>query len=381
MRIQGRHYLSGDACLFIIEDGFIQSIEAVPTAESDLWIAPGLVDIQVNGSHGHSFCAGELAVDEVAAVARHLAAAGVTGFCPTITTSSPVVTVRNVGVIARACETDAVARERILSIHLEGPFISPLDGPHGAHPRAHVRNPDWAELQALQDASGGRIGIVTLAPEAPGALDVIARASRAGMVVAIGHHAATREQILAAVNAGAVLATHLGNGSHSELPRLRNYLWEQLAHDGLAASIIADGHHLPPAVVKSFSRAKGVDRLILISDVMPAAGLAAGTYTFMETRVDVREDGFVGLAGTPYLAGSTLRLCDAVSNVMSMAGVSFAEAVAMAAHNPARLLGQQHSRGLLRVGGRADLTVFRADGGRWRLAQTIAGGDVVYEAP
>ena len=189
-----------------------------------------------------------------------------------------------------------------------------------------------------------------------------------------------REQVIAAVNAGAVLATHLGNGSHSELPRLRNYIWEQLAHDGLAASIIADGHHLPPAVVKTFSRAKGVDRLILISDVMPAAGLPAGTYTFMETHVDLREDGFLGLAGTPYLAGSTLRLCDAVANMMAMAGVSFAEAVAMASYNPARLLGQQHRRGLLRVGGRADLTVYRCVGERWRLAQTIAGGDVVYDA-
>jgi N-acetylglucosamine-6-phosphate deacetylase len=379
MRIHGRHYLTDDACEVTIEHGIIQSISPAAAVDADRWIAPGLIDIQVNGSHGHSFCAADLAVDDVMAVVHHLTAAGVTGFCPTITTSSPDVTAHNVRVIARACES-GIARERILGIHLEGPFISPVDGPRGAHPRAHVRNPDWSELQALQDASGGRIGIVTLAPELPGAVELISQAARAGMVAAIGHHAATREQIVAAVAAGAVLATHLGNGSHSELPRLRNYIWEQLAHDGLAASIIADGHHLPPAVVKSFCRAKGTHRLILISDVMPAAGLPAGTYSFMGANVDVREDGFVGLSGTPYLAGSTLRLSEAVDNVMAMAGVSFAEAVGMASANPAHLLGLQRSRGLLQVGGRADLTIFRCVGGRWRLAETIAGGEVVYAA-
>ena len=191
MKIRGRHYLSGDACVIEIEGGVIRSISAATAGDLDLWIAPGLVDIQVNGSHGHSFCAADMTVDDVGALARRLAEAGVTGFCPTITTSSPAVTERNVRAIAGACETDAVARERIISIHLEGPFISPLDGPRGAHPRAHVRNPDWDELQALQSAAGGRIGIVTLAPEAPGALDLIARAASAGMVVAIGHHAAT----------------------------------------------------------------------------------------------------------------------------------------------------------------------------------------------
>jgi len=379
MHIGGRHYLTGEPCDIGTDGGVITSVTPVSAARSgDLWLAPGLLDIQVNGYDGISFDADELTVDEVVTVAQKLANAGVTGFCPTVTTASPAVTEASVHTIARACEASTMARQRILSIHLEGPYISPLDGPRGAHPRQHVRNPDWDEIVRLQKAANGKIGIITLAPELPGALDVIARARNAGMVAAIGHHAATREQINAAVNAGAILSTHLGNGSHSELPRHNNYIWEQLAHDGLMASIIVDGHHLPPAVVKSFYRAKGESRLILISDVMSGAGLPAGSYTFMGLAVEVKADGSVRLQGTPYLAGSTLKLSDAIANVMDFAGASFAGAITMATANPARLLGVQRERAALTIGARADLAVFRMVGGRPVLVQTIAGGEECY---
>ena len=379
MHIGGRHYLTGEPCDIGTDGGVITSVTPVSAARSgDLWLAPGLLDIQVNGYDGISFDADELTVDEVVTVAQKLANAGVTGFCPTVTTASPAVTEASVHTIARACEASTMARQRILSIHLEGPYISPLDGPRGAHPRQHVRNPDWDEIVRLQKAANGKIGIITLAPELPGALDVIARARNAGMVAAIGHHAATREQINAAVTAGAILSTHLGNGSHSELPRPSNYIWEQLAHDGLMASIIVDGHHLPPAVVKSFYRAKGESRLILISDVMSGAGLPAGSYTFMGLAVEVKADGSVRLQGTPYLAGSTLKLSDAIANVMDFAGASFAGAITMATANPARLLGVQRERAALTIGARADLAVFRMVGGRPVLVQTIAGGEECY---
>ena len=187
------------------------------------------------------------------------------------------------------------------------------------------------------------------------------------------------EQIKAAVNAGAVLATHLGNGSHSELPRHNNYIWEQLAHDGLMASLIVDGHHLTPSVVKCMYRAKQPSRTILISDAVFAAGMPVGPYEFMGLSVEVKDDGSVRLRGTPYLAGSTLKLCDAVANVMAFAGVSFSDAITMATANPAHLLGVDKERGALRVGMRGDLAVFRAVAGRYTLVQTIAGGEVVWE--
>ena len=383
MRICGHDYLTGDMCDIDITDGVITAISPASkqTAGSgDLWLAPGLIDIQINGYRGDNFCVADVTPDQVTAAVAKMADAGVSALCATVTTQSPASMIASVRAIARACEASVATRDRILGIHLEGPYISPNDGPRGAHPCDYVRNPDWDEMARLQQAAGGRVRIVTLAPELPGALEFISKASKAGMIVAIGHHAASREQINAAANAGAVLSTHLGNGAHAELPRHNNYIWEQLAHDGLWASIIVDGHHLPPAVVKSFYRAKGQSRLILVSDAVFAAGMPVGAYEFMGLAVEVKDDGSVRLRGTPYLAGSTLKLSDGVANVMAFAGASFADAVTMATTNPARLLGVDKERGALRVGMRGDLAVFRVVGGRYTLAQTIVGGEAVFEA-
>ena len=380
MKVRGRHYLTGEMCEVALQDGVITAISTVDDATCDAWLAPGLIDIQVNGYRGYNFCSAAVTVDEVTRAVEALSDAGVTAFCPTVTTGAPAATEASVRTIARARAANAIVGQRVLAIHLEGPHISPIDGPRGAHPRQHVRPADWDEFCRLQAAAGGLIGLVTLAPEQPGALDFIARASQAGVVVSLGHHNANREQIGAAVHAGATLCTHLGNGAHSELPRHNNYIWEQLAHDGLQASIIVDGHHLPPAVVKCFLRAKGASRLILVSDVMAAAGLPPGTYDFMGMDVDLRADGSVRLTGTPYLAGSSLKLCDAIPNIMDFAGASFADAISMATANPARLMGAAPAHGALRVGARADVTVWRASNGRYTLAQTIARGEVCFEA-
>src|SRR5207248_2337185 len=152
--------------------------------------------------------------------------------------------------------TDRAVAHAVAGIHLEGPYISAEDGPRGAHARRHVRPPDWDEFRRLQDASGGRVRLLTLAPEHDGAVHFIERLTAAGVVVALGHTAASGERIRDAVRAGARLSTHLGNGSHAVLPRHPNYLWEQLADDGLWASVICDGHHLPPSVVRCVVRVK-----------------------------------------------------------------------------------------------------------------------------
>ncbi len=382
--VRGRHYLTGELYDFHLEDGLIQAIASPASGANvmggaDCWVAPGLIDIQVNGYQGHDFCSGNTTVDDVVAVAEELASAGVTAFCPTVTTNSYVAMETSLQALALACEKNELARERILTIHLEGPYLSPVDGPRGAHPLDYVRNPDWDEFTKLQKAASGRIGLVTVAPELPNALEFISKARKAGVLVAIGHHAATREQINAAVAAGAVLSTHLGNGAHNQLPRHHNYIWEQLANDALMASIIVDGHHLPPAVVKSFFRVKGTNRLILISDIVSPAGLAPGKYELMGLSVEVVADNSVRLSGTPYLAGSALRLCDAINNVIRFAGASLSDAISMATTNPARLLGLDRSHGFLRIGGPANLILLRADR-QYELALTIAGGKVCYQS-
>ena len=229
---------------------------------------------------------------------------------------------------------------------------------------------------------GGRIGVVTLAPESPGAIPFVERAAGAGVIVALGHHGASGEQIAAAVAAGARLSTHLGNGAHAQLPRHPNYIWEQLAEDALWAGIIPDGHHLPPAVVKCFVRAKGVERLLLVSDAIHLAGLPPGKYEFLDRAVEVSLSGRVSLAGTPYLAGSILYLCQGLANAMAFAGVSLEDVVDMATANPVRLLGLAGTRGALAVGQPADLVLLQLDQAARRadVVATVAAGQVVYSA-
>lgn len=384
--VRGKHYLNNEIYDFLLEDKLIQAIDKPVKGRQtvggeDYWVAPGLIDIQVNGYDGYHYApADDSFPTDVVAVAEKLAQAGVTAFCPTLTTNAYASLEESLRAIALACETNELARERILTIHLEGPYISPEDGPRGAHRLEYVRHPDWTEFTKLQAAAGGRIGIITMAPELPNALEFIVKARQAGVLVALGHHAANHNQIEAATAAGASMSTHLGNGAHAQLPRHNNYIWEQLANDALMASIIVDGHHLPPAVVKTIYRTKGPARLILVSDVTAIAGAPPGKYKFMGLEVEVYQDNSVHLAGTPYLAGSTLKLSDAINHVMSFAGATFQEAIGMASTNPAKLLKTSGERGCLRIGARADLTLFRSTLHGLDLAATIIGGKYSYRA-
>ncbi|HHV45204.1 MAG TPA: amidohydrolase family protein, partial [Firmicutes bacterium] len=230
------------------------------------------------------------------------------------------------------------------------------DGPRGAHPRQFVSFPDWEEFQRLQELAQGAIRIITLAPELPHALEFIEKAVAEGVVVGIGHTNATAKEVKAAVACGATLSTHLGNGCHAVLPRHADYIYEQLGNDGLMASFIADGKHLPANVLKSFIRAKGVQRSILISDAVSLTGLPDGAYTLWGQQVEVLRDKVV-LAGTEYLAGAVSLLPVGVFNAVKLAGCLLEEAIDMASLNPLRLLGQKQ-RGL-QVGAPANLIVFQ----------------------
>jgi N-acetylglucosamine-6-phosphate deacetylase len=343
------------------------------------FVAPGFIDIQVNGFAGVDYCSPQTAIEEIGRSIRALYSTGVTRFFPTVITGSPDTMLGAVRNLARAKESLAEG-ESMEGFHIEGPHISPDDGPRGAHPRDCVRPPDFDEYRRWQDAANGNVKLVTLSPEYPSAPAYIEKVVREGVVVAIGHTKAEPEQIQAAVSAGATMSTHLGNGSHPVLPRHPNYIWEQMADDRLSASFITDGIHIGAAFIKVALRAKGVERSVLITDAVMPAGCAPGAYRLGEVDVELREDGSVRVRGTNQLAGSAATMDHVVSTVMRLGGVSLRDAVVMATTNAARA-GRVASRlrGIA-AGDRADLLLFRLEDGAIRILETYVGGQRVYAA-
>jgi N-acetylglucosamine-6-phosphate deacetylase len=294
---------------------------------------PGLFDLQVNGFAGIDFNAPGLTADRACEAFDRMRATGVTRCLPTLITSS----VEQFAASARVLS--AMSNEAIAGIHMEGPYLSPDDGPRGAHPREHVRAASVDDFRRRQDAAAGRIVLVTRAPEISGALPLIEHLVDSGIRVAIGHTAATPDQLADAIMVGATLATHLGNGCAQMLPRHPNVIWELLAADMVFASLIVDGHHLPWSTVKAMVRAKGPHRVILVTDAIAAAGGAPGRYTIGGAECDLNEQGRVSLPGTPYLAGSALTLDRAIANTVRCTGLGIDEVIPMASTIPAGYLG------------------------------------------
>src|SRR5262249_18740044 len=222
----------------------------------------------------------------------------------------------------------------IAGLHLEGPYISPLDGFRGAHPREHVRDASIDDFLRRQEAADGRIRLVTLAPEVPGAIALIEHLVRYGIRVAMGHTAATALEIQAAGAAGPTPSAHPGHGCALMLPRHPNVLWEQLAADALHASFIADGHHLPPSTVKAMLRAKTPGRCVLVTDAIAAAGCPPGTYRLGDLDVELSADGRVSPPGAPHLAGSALTLDRAVANTVRFTGLDLDDVLPMVTTTP-----------------------------------------------
>lgn len=345
------------------------------------YLAPGFIDLQVNGFAGVDYNDPALGPEDLARSIRALFSTGVTRLLPTVITGSPE-DMR--GALRRLAE----ARERlpegaaIEGFHLEGPHISPEDGPRGAHPERWVRPPDVDEFHRMQEAARGLIRLVTLAPEWPEAPRFIEAVVKQGVVAAIGHTSATAEQIAAAVEAGASLSTHLGNGAHYVLPRHPNYIWDQLAEDRLTAGFIVDGIHLPAAFLKVALRAKGVERSVLVTDATSPAGCSPGRYRLGQQEVDLTEDHRVVLAGQTRLAGSALRMDRGVENLMGLAGLTLAEAVTMATVNPARAGRFPARQNGLHPGDRGDVIEFRFDpkGPRLEILRTYLAGKLVWES-
>lgn len=380
--LKARSYENGEPIKVTIAGTRIRSVEPAWPSESVAdwpYIAPALFDLQINGHGGVWFSSDSLTRSDVLQALEPHYRYGVTRLCPTLITNSFEGLAAGFSAIREACEYKTTADRMVCGCHLEGPYISAEDGPRGAHPREHVRSADWSEFQKLQQISGNRIKLVTIAPEVEGALDFIRRAVASGVVIAIGHTAATPEQVRGAVEAGARLSTHLGNGAHAMIHRHRNYIFEQLAENRLTASLIVDGHHLPPNLVQTFIKVKSPKRTILTCDAAGWAGCPPGVYESKLGRSEILDNGKLVVAGQrELLAGSAQETDTCVANVIDFAGVSLKDAIDMASKNPARLLGHEVVR--LRRGSLADLMLFRipAEGKRLAIETTIASGELMY---
>jgi N-acetylglucosamine-6-phosphate deacetylase len=359
MILHARHYNTQQPLALAIENGTITAI--TESAENpDVFVAPAFFDPQINGCLGISFNSASLTVEQIRTVADVCQKHGIGAFCPTLITNSFEAIQHGFATLSRTLDADAELAKRMPCFHLEGPYLSGDDGSRGAHPREHARDPNWDEFCRWQDAANGRIRMVTVAPERAGAIAFIEKLTASGVVVAIGHTAATGAQIRDAVRAGARTSTHLGNGCHATLPRHDNYIWEQLANDELWASIITDGHHLPATLAKCIVRVKGVNRTLITCDAGSLAGMPPGKYREWGTDLEVLPSGKIVVAGTPFLAGSGHFTDVCVANMVRMAGVTLADAIDMAAIRPRELLGLPVPR--IAVGEPANMMLFTWNG-------------------
>lgn len=357
MKILARDWESSNWIQVEVRDHSIRSVVSADGSSAvtadDPFVAPAFWDIQTNGRWGHSFSSPDLTVEQVVSIVRAQRALGTARLCPTLITAPVESTLHGLRTIARACDANADVDRMVAGIHLEGPFLSELPGYRGAHPAEAMRDPDWSLFEAFQDASGGRVVLMTLAPERAGSIEFIGKAARAGVAISLGHTAADPPTLRAAAAAGATLSTHLGNGIAAELRRHPNPIWTQAADDRLTASLIADGHHLDPDILRVLVRAKGLSRIILVSDAGWLAGLPPGTYG--EWAVD--PSGKIVVAGTPYLAGSTQGLMTGLRNLDAVEPSFPRPLLETVTRNPALLLRKPAPK--LAPGEPANLAILR----------------------
>jgi N-acetylglucosamine-6-phosphate deacetylase len=300
----------------------------------------GVVDLQVNGYLGVDFSSPKLELEDVIRVTEALREAGTAAYCATIITSDLATYHRNLPILAAAMETPA-ARESVLGIHMEGPYLSAAEGARGAHAPGKMRRPSNDEFDRFQELASGRIVILTLAPELDGAIELIEHVRRNYATrVSLGHHLASRENLRQAADAGATMITHLGNGCPNLLHRHENVIIHQLANDSLAAGMITDGNHLPEDFLRVAFRCKGADGIFAVSDSAPIAGFEPGIYETLGHQVRLTPAGRIENLNAPHLVGSGFNLAQCMSHLRSLGFLSDKELWKVGFENPLRMLGR-----------------------------------------
>jgi len=381
MKVRGISVFNEKPIEVEIKGGFIECISFLPRNEKNLpYISPGFFDLQVNGYKGSDYSLEDFSEEHLRNIIVNLAASGTTQHIPTIISSPRERILKNLEIISKAINTSPDIKEAIPGIHIEGPFISPEEGPRGCHDPSFIRDPDFEEFKQWQEAAEGRIVMVTIAPEREDSLDFIRKVTCAGVKIAIGHTGATSEKIKEAIEAGAQFSTHLGNGSYPILPKVNNYICEQLAADKLFAGIICDGFHLPSSAIKVFARAKGLERLMLTSDVAFAGGLNPDIYKWGNMEVEVFEDGHLGLVGTGVLAGAGHLLDWDIAHFIKFTGNNLANTIPLCTINPVKIIKMPHNYGKLETGAPANLTLFHYQTGydKLRIVHTLRKGNVIF---
>jgi N-acetylglucosamine-6-phosphate deacetylase len=370
------------APLLFVEDGRITEISSLSKKEvvaptrlvdfGDAVLAPGLLDIHIHGGAGLDLM--RASASDLPRLGKFLASHGVTGYFPTTVAAPLNATYTALGHLADAIEfaekmaagTSDGAQARPLGIHLEGPFLSHKR--RGVHPPENLLEPTLGIFDKLWQAARGHVRMMTIAPEIPGAMELIPEAARRGVCVSIGHSDAEMPIARDAVAAGARHATHTFNAMRPLDHRDPGIIGEVLSDDRITADLIADGIHVAPPVVKLFLQAKGPERAVLITDAISATGMPDGRYQLGPIEVDVKQ-GKCTSNGS--LAGSVLTMDRAVRNVIQFSNWSLRDAVRAASLNPARAVGMTENFGLLATGSRADFTVLSPNG---EVIKTIVGG-------
>lgn len=346
--------------IHIDDHGLIAAIESRSAAspQEDSVLTSTFFDIHTHGAAG--FDVMQSSPSEIRRIQRFLADKGVGHYLPTTVTAPIDTTLRSLEALASAIESSAQPAEAApVGIHLEGPFLSHTK--RGVHPAAELQPPGIALFDRLNQAARGHIRLITLAPELPGALALIEHCTALGVRVSLGHTDATAPEARAAIAAGAASATHTFNTMRRLDHRDPGILGTVLDDPGLYAELICDGVHVAPELVRLFLKAKGIDRAILVTDSISATGMGDGIYDLGGLEVTVTGDRCL-LSGTDTLAGSVLNLPTAVLNLARFTGLPFPDAVTLASHNPARMLGLSSAIGNLSPGQPANFNRFDADG-------------------
>jgi N-acetylglucosamine-6-phosphate deacetylase len=357
-------------CLVTVDDGIVVAIEPAhePVTGSlgskTARILPGLLDIQVNGAFGDDFADPSADMERIC---RGMLSFGVTGFVPTVVTS-PAAAYRPA--LANLSRADRPGEARVLGVHLEGPFISPAY--RGTHDERHIRPPNQSEAERwLED---GSIRYVTLAPELPGALDLISFLVKRGVRVSMGHTNAKWEDARAAVDAGASLATHLFNAMRPFAHRDPGLAGFVLAGH-TPAGFVGDGNHIAFETIQMLARIKAPDELVLVTDALPGLGMPPGRY--MLAGLEYMSDGTCGRRPDGTLSGSLLPLNKALRNLVEKAGMDPSTAVRLVTVNAARVIGKEDSLGRVERGRVADLVIVDQ---AWEVESTIVAGELAFQS-